>query len=102
MIHFWDGPAGGFGCFCSRQAEKWNGLVIGNREERRGGEERKQEKEGEEEGEGKEKGKWHVQSGYENCRFPCHAWGECGTHGGNDFPEVLPRFVYIVVYRDFL
>ena len=77
--------------------------MIGNREERRDGrEDGKQEKEGEKEGEGKEKGKGHVQSGYENCIFPRHTRGECGTHGGNDFPEVLPRFVYIVVYRDFL
>ena len=35
MIHHWDRPGEGFGCLCSRPAEEWNGLVIGNREERR-------------------------------------------------------------------
>ena len=74
--------------------------MIGNREE--GREAGKQEKEGENGGEGKEKAKGHVQSGYENCIFSPHTWGECDTHGGNDFLEILPGFVCIVRYRDFL
>ena len=77
--------------------------MIGNMEERREGrEDGKQEKDGEKEGEEKEKGKGHVQSSYENCLFSPHTWGECDTHGGNDFLEILPSFVCIVRYRDFL
>ena len=52
MIHYWDEPGEGFGCFF-RQAEEWNGLVIENREKR--GEGREDGKEGVKEGEGKEK-----------------------------------------------
>ena len=67
----------------------------------RGGQDGRQEKEREKEGKGKEK-KGYVQSSYENCIFSRHTWGECGTHGGDEFLEVLPRFAYIVRYRDFL
>jgi hypothetical protein len=72
--------------------------VSGNRVERgEGREDGKQEKE-REEGEGK----GYVQSSYENCIFPRHTWGECGTHSGDEFLQVLPGFACIVRYRDFL
>ena len=76
--------------------------MIGNREEKEeeGREDGKQEKEGRRGR--KEKGKGHVQSNYENCIFPRHTWGECGTHGGNEFLEVPPGFACIVRHRKFL
>ena len=64
--------------------------MIGNREER--GEGREAGKEGEKEGKGKRRGKGHLQSGHETCIFPRHTWGKCGTHGANEFLEVLPGF----------
>ena len=53
-------------------------------------------------GEGETDGKGHVQSGYENCIFPRHTWGERGTYGRYESSEVLPGFACIVRYRDFL
>ena len=78
--------------------------MIGKRKEKREGRKRRWEarEKREKEGEEKEKGKGHVQSSYEDCIFPRHTWGECGTHGGDEFLEVLPRFACIVRYRDFL
>ena len=69
-IHDWDGPGESFGCFCSREAEEWNGLVIGNRKKRRGWEDGKQEKEREKEGEGKQMGKGTYNAAMRTVFFP--------------------------------